>query len=109
MLVKRPFGKILAAAAINITTGQFYAVSVSTKTTWAKNSPSSTDFTVYVDGIKKLSFTDTDAPYFSGRFGVNASYANARFICLQATSPEAPALPPCVPRPHLPAPIPLAH
>jgi hypothetical protein len=95
-LLKGPTGKILAAAPLNVTAGRTYQVSVTANTNWTKSLPSfpsSTTLTVYVDGIKMFTVTDKTSPYFSGRFGVNASYVNAHFTCLQANEGSLP--PPC--------------
>jgi hypothetical protein len=48
------------------------------------------------------------SPYFSGRFGVNASNVNAHFTCLQANATvRYPALIHCLSTP--PSPLPLPH
>jgi hypothetical protein len=111
-VLKGPTGKILAIAPLNITAGHFYQLSITAKTNWTTSLPSfpsSTTFTVYIDGAKTLSVTDSDSPYFSGRFGVNASHVNAHFTCLQAN--DGP-LPPACPDPlsfNPPGPLPVPH
>jgi hypothetical protein len=92
-LLKGPTGKILAAAPLNVTSGHTYQLSISANTTWTAalpSFPSSTTLTVYVDGVRMFSATDNDSPYFSGRFGVNASYVSAHFTCLQANDSVLP-------------------
>jgi hypothetical protein len=59
----------------------------------------STTFTVSVDGTQLFTCVDS-APYFSGRFGVNATNVNAQFSCLQANGSEdsdGPMPPTCAP------------
>lgn len=91
---------------MSLSASQTYQLSVTAVTNWAtstkafpKHAPSnaghlpswpvSTDFMVFIDGTQQLTCTDTDLPYFSGRFGVNASNVNAHFTCLQANGPAA--------------------
>jgi hypothetical protein len=93
-LLKGPTGKVLAAAPLNVTSGHTYQLSITAKTNWTTSLPSfpsSSTFTVYVDGVRMFSVTDNDSPYFSGRFGVNASYVNAHFTCLQANDAALPS------------------
>jgi hypothetical protein len=110
-LLKGPTGEILAAAALNVTSGHTYQVSVTAKTNWTTSLPwfpLSTTLTVYIDGKKMFAVKDATSPYFSGRFGVNASYVNAHFTCLQANEGSLP--PPCGTLSiHPSGPLPLPH
>jgi hypothetical protein len=110
-LLKGPTGQVLDAAPLNVTSGHTYQLSITAKTNWTTSLPSfpsSTTLTVYVDGVRMFSVTDNDSPYFSGRFGVNASYVNAHFTCLQANDD---ALPPYCGSLSVnpPVPLPLPH
>jgi hypothetical protein len=110
MLLKRPGGQVLGSAPLNVAAGKAYQLSVMATTTWTTANPfypSSTLFTVSVDGVQLLS--RSDASYFSGRFGVNASNVEAHFTCLQANNgplppgcPLTPPLGPTSPPPILP-------
>jgi len=75
----------LQSAPYTVSASQTYQLSVTAYTTWTNSIPSypfSTTFTVSVNGVEQ--FQVSDASYFSGRFGVNSSNANANFACLQA-------------------------
>ncbi len=106
-LLKRQAGAISIPAWCNsipydVNPGQAYQLSVSATTSWTASTPSfpsSTTFTVSVDGSNLLSCTDP-SPYFSGRFGVNSSNVNASFTCLQAND-EGKMRKPCPAPPRL--------
>jgi hypothetical protein len=101
------FFEALQSAGFDVATAQTYQLSVTTQTAWTAPAysiaplfppyPSSTTFKVSVNGKLLLTFTDETSnfsmPAFSGRFGVNASYANAHFTCIQAN--DGPMPPPC--------------
>ena len=85
--------------AVSLSVGQTYQLSVTAVTSWVTSTtlfptpdpsnpryPVSTTFTVSIGDTEQLSCTDT-APYFSGRFGVNAWNVNAHFSCLEANGP----------------------
>lgn len=105
---------------IGVVAGKTYQLSVTAKTKWpqspffppadAKNPdpnknaypryPTATTFTVSVDGNELLTSCKDDAPYLSGRFGVNGFNVQAQFSCLQANGPEdsdGPMPPGCAP------------
>jgi hypothetical protein len=93
--------------AVSLSAGQTYQLSVTAVTKWAtsstafpKQDPSNADhypaypllthFKVSIDGTEQFSCKDETQPYFSGRFGVNASNADAHFTCLQANDGQMP-------------------
>jgi hypothetical protein len=109
-----PVVKLLCPPAlVDVSPGQTYQLSVTASNNWVTGTtfpapdpkdsndnaypayPSSATFKVSIGGVQYLSCTDESPYYFSGRFGVNASNANAHFTCLQANDGTMP--PPCPP------------
>jgi hypothetical protein len=107
---------VLCQANFGVVANRTYQLSITAQNSWAQPTqfgvpspdpnqnaypvwPVSSTFTVSVDGTQLFICTDS-APYFSGRFGVNATNVNAQFSCLQANGPvdsDGPMPPTCAP------------